>query len=71
MKPQKKNLFEENFDPQLFDDQLIIEKPYVENLIHTPFESNIKLVDLFSGIGGFHLGLLASSSKKIKELKLF
>ena len=38
MKPQKKNLFEENFDPQLFDDQLIIEKPYVENLIHTPFE---------------------------------
>ena len=64
MKPQKKNLFEENFDPQLFDDQLILEKPYVENLIHTPFKNNIKLVDLFSGIGGFHLGLLASSSKK-------
>ena len=73
MKPQKKTYLKKIFfDPQLFDDQLIIEKPYVENLIHTPFESNINLLIYFSGIGGFHFNLLASSSKKIKEyIKLF
>ena len=52
----------------LFDQQLISDKPFVEeeNLTST---SKIKLVDLFAGIGGFHYGVAAAAAKRNKGVK--
>jgi DNA (cytosine-5)-methyltransferase 1 len=39
------------------------EKPYVQ-LPKTAFKDNLKIVDLFAGIGGFHYGIAAAASEK-------
>ena len=46
----------------LFDQQQVIEKPWVEEENFTS-RSKIKLVDLFAGIGGFHYGVAASAAR--------
>ena len=55
------------------DNQSILEEhsPYLKNRSHTPMNANeVKIVDLFSGIGGFHIGFEHAAAKLGMGLKL-
>lgn len=54
--------------PQIRGRRLIDEKPWVR-IKRVNSKSNVKIVDLFAGIGGFHYGIAAAASKINKGVK--
>ena len=54
--------------PQVRARRLIDEKPWVR-IKRVDSRSNVKIVDLFAGIGGFHYGIAAAASKINKGVK--